>query len=1072
VANIKGANGYDNSAFVSDRFWQINAQGYSVKPSLNNLKFMYRDVENESPNTISENLLIAKRYNISEGSWIDNICSSSINTAANTLTVSTVDDSNLHAWWMLGTSNTNRYWVAPSSSTVNVSTNWSETSGGTGNAGVPVTGDAIFFDGSSNGNCILDSDLLVSSLTITPEFTGAITQGSNMISVDRKAVFSGGTFVGGNADIIVGEDFTVSGTSFTAPVSTLEIKGNFTVTSGSFSHNNGTVLFSGTNGLTQSITSNSAITFNNISVTNASVSPGVSIQSHQNLKGVLTLANNVNFDADGSSNTAVFKLLSTGDAPTKDAAIAALPIGAQVTGKVTVQRFMTKEGANNGRIYRYISSPIQYATVADLQQEIPVTGTFTGRSSCSGCTASSQSLFAYNEAIITDTDGNGSANLHDGYIDFPDISNTETFQSGRGYALYVRSNILSSTSWDLRGQINNANETPLSFPVTYTSSGSLADDGWNLVGNPFPSTIDWNADNGWTKTNLESSVYITDNGSAASLRFVTWNGVVGTNGGSRYIPIGQGFWVKANGNGVPVLQANENVKAAGTQTTFFREAQLTNLLRITVGQGALRDETIIHFRDDATDAFDHHADAHKLPNSILNISSVLEDGKFVSINSISPFNCNTVIPLSIDNANPGNYTLSFTELESFPEDINIYLTDTFLDRTFNVRNENYSFSITSAAASYGASRFKIEFNSIILNTELNLTTAAICDGDEAIVVIENSQTGVSYAAIFANNIIPAKHNDDGVTTITIPKGKLESRETEILIRATSAHCNTVVEKNVLINVEPIITPVTTSTINCGEGSLTLKAFGAPDGSYHWYEEQTSEYAIESQHAGIFQTPILKKSKTYYVSAVNALGCESQRIPVNATITYLDPVAIAHTNRLLISSYSDGNQWYLNGEKLEGATQQSIQPAESGIYKTVVTSNSCVTIAETTFTITPKVISPGPIEQNETEEGETESHEEPQEPLITEIEKGIFEEIIRISPNPVRETALLEVSNNLQPITQVRVINSIGQIVSYVTLSQTNEKKTGVIQMGEYPSGIYIIQIFYNKGVHERKIIKQ
>ena len=36
--------------------------------------------------------------------------------------------------------------------------------------------------------------------------------------------------------------------------------------------------------------------------------------------------------------------------------------------------------------------------------------------------------------------------------------------------------------------------------MTYTK-------GFNLVGNPYPSAIDWDAASGWTKTNIDNAVY-------------------------------------------------------------------------------------------------------------------------------------------------------------------------------------------------------------------------------------------------------------------------------------------------------------------------------------------------------------------------------------------------------------------------------------------------------------------------------------------------------------------------------------------------------------------------------------
>jgi hypothetical protein len=134
VSNINGTTGSDNSTFVADRFWQINATAYTTRPALTNLSFTYLDAELTAlGNTITESGLIAKRYNSSLSSWNDNILASSINTTNNVVTVSSVDATNLQPWWILGTQGQVRYWVAPSNSTSNLSANWSLSAGGPGN---------------------------------------------------------------------------------------------------------------------------------------------------------------------------------------------------------------------------------------------------------------------------------------------------------------------------------------------------------------------------------------------------------------------------------------------------------------------------------------------------------------------------------------------------------------------------------------------------------------------------------------------------------------------------------------------------------------------------------------------------------------------------------------------------------------------------------------------------------------------------------------------------------------------------------------------------------------------------
>lgn len=578
-----------------------------------------------------------------------------------------------------------------------------------GGTNLSVTAAALPFNNITvDGNTVT----LASSLTVDGNVTiagGTLAAGNNTINLRgnwvNNASFTTGTtgtvnFLGTN-NTIAGSATTnfanvmVTGT-LTSPA-ILNIAGNFT-NDGDFISGTGTVRFNGT--AAQTIAGSSTTLFNHIEITNTTAP--VRIENSQSMKGILTLGSNAVLDADGSTNNGVFTLISTADNPVQDAAIAALPAGAQIQGNVTVQRYMSIEGPNDGRIYRYIASPVQQGTVADIQNEIPVTGSFTGASICKGCTAT-QSMFTYNEAVTGDMNGDGSADFNDGYLDFPADANTEVLQPGKGYSIFVRGNYLLSPVWDIRGVVNQGNVTPVSFPVSFTPSANAANDGWNLIGNPYPSAIDWNAA-GWTKTNIDATIYIADNG-GATLRYASWNGVTGTNGGSRYIAMGQAFWIKASA--APVLQANETIKAPTQSPVFFRTQAAEDLLRIKLVKGNLEDETVIHFREDATPEFDEHADAWKLNNATHNLSSLAASGQKLAINSMPQLTCDTRLELLVEDVVTGTYRLTFTNIPSFSADVSMTLQDHFLSESIPVTDSSsYTFHVTEAPASKGK-RFSI-----------------------------------------------------------------------------------------------------------------------------------------------------------------------------------------------------------------------------------------------------------------------------------------------------------------------------------------------------------------------------
>lgn len=105
VPNVNNSSGSDNSANLIDRFWKINASGYTVKPDLTNLTFTYRDIEHSvASNTITEVSLIPQRYNTTATDWGDFLPASTINTTTNEVTIASLSNTHLFPWWTLTSS--------------------------------------------------------------------------------------------------------------------------------------------------------------------------------------------------------------------------------------------------------------------------------------------------------------------------------------------------------------------------------------------------------------------------------------------------------------------------------------------------------------------------------------------------------------------------------------------------------------------------------------------------------------------------------------------------------------------------------------------------------------------------------------------------------------------------------------------------------------------------------------------------------------------------------------------------------------------------------------------------------
>ena len=167
--------------------------------------------------------------------------------------------------------------------------------------------------------------------------------------------------------------------------------------------------------------------------------------------------------------------------------------------------------------------------------------------------------------------------------------------AGQGYSNWTYNNETRTFS----GTINNGTVGPIDLPRTNL--------GWNLIGNPYPSAIDWDAATGWTKTNVANSVYVW-NGSIG--QYATYIGGVANNGGSQYIPMGQGFFVQAQAGGGSIAM-NNNVRVHNS-VAFMKNDDPANIIRIKVATAESSDESVIAIRSGVMDEFDYQFDATKL----------------------------------------------------------------------------------------------------------------------------------------------------------------------------------------------------------------------------------------------------------------------------------------------------------------------------------------------------------------------------------------------------------------------------------------------------------------------------
>jgi hypothetical protein len=320
------------------------------------------------------------------------------------------------------------------------------------------------------------------------------------------------------------------------------------------------------------------------------------------------------------------------------------------------------------------------------------------------------------------------------------------------------------------------------------------------------------------------------------------------------------------------------------------------------------------------------------------------------------------------------------------------------------------------------------------------------DKDVALITLEKSEPGIQYSAEWKGEIISEPITGTGQSIqLPVKTSTLELGENKVTVRVQSGTCSIAAlgEQPTITKIKrPIITASQVASL-CNEGQATLVASGASeDGWYRWYEDEDGLEPIEDQEEAEFITPSLTKSKTYYVSAVNALGCEGNRVAVKADISDLDTEQLVLTveGSTLAIDVPGTKQWYLNDELLDGATSDTLKALEPGLYSVKLTQGGCSMVL---------------------------SHEI----LTIESEDGLFSNsLINIYPNPTQDKVFIKIKSS-NDNASATMVSAAGVLMETKSLTGENGIKEAEFDLLPYANGIYNVRIVDGHKIYIKKIAK-
>ena len=277
-----------------------------------------------------------------------------------------------------------------------------------------------------------------------------------------------------------------------------------------------------------------------------------------------------------------------------------------------------------------------------------------------------------------------------------------TMTVGKGYSYKSVGNRVVSLS----GTLNNNDVT-----VSLTRTGT---NGWNLIGNPYPSPLDWDkvvADGQFPGTTAMSNAKY----SWLSLSTSTGMWMPYVNGfpsGRNEIPAMAAVLVRAYSNTSLTMKNAHRITSAITNTVNRVASDDRSAIYLNLENTAnnLSDQTIVYFEDGAPTTFSSGFDAIKFPHNVTDMPSLNSklSGTAFSIKGL-PFvgNSDITVPLNVNIPSSGYFRFNATTLQRF-NDLNVYLVDADQNQEIDLKsNPEYLFGSVQGVSN---NRFSLRFS--------------------------------------------------------------------------------------------------------------------------------------------------------------------------------------------------------------------------------------------------------------------------------------------------------------------------------------------------------------------------
>lgn len=340
---------------------------------------------------------------------------------------------------------------------------------------------------------------------------------------------------------------------------------------------------------------------------------------------------------------------------------------------------------------------------------------------------------------------------------------------------YISVNTTSTGTVTFNGTLNNGEKF-----IDLTRTTGKTKEGFNLVGNPYPSYLNWTSALAASANTLTTIWYRTKVGTSYAFHTFNAQGGVGTPAGvTGEIPPMQAFWVRVNAGGGR-LTLNNTMRSHGSGSNPLKAPAIRNdqqkLLRLQVSNGTNTDETVVYFNANASNGFDAY-DSPKMSNASVAVPEIytLAANEELVINGMNELALNTELPLGFRSGELNNYSIKASEIKNFDSDIRIILKDKIQNIEQDITDETaYDFSSDVASTE---NRFSIILRTAGMTTDvsnLDNQTISIFGNADKKITIRCSPELIGHGTISVYDGIGQKLENINISSTTTVSNKTYS----------------------------------------------------------------------------------------------------------------------------------------------------------------------------------------------------------------------------------------------------------------------------------------------------------